>query len=121
MSVWQYHPAADLQQTVAQRWASASREPDLLCYALRSVGAIAIRTSLAVYHRLCITGREHLPRVGSYVLVANHASHLDALCLLSALPIARLHHAHPAAAADYFFATPVAGAISGVFINALPF
>jgi 1-acyl-sn-glycerol-3-phosphate acyltransferase len=121
MTAWQSHPAFDAQQVAANRWARAARGPDPLCYALRSAGAIAIRTSLAVYHRLRITGREHLPAGGSYVLVANHASHLDALCLLSALPIARLHHAHPAAAADYFFATPVAGALSGLFINALPF
>lgn len=121
MTTWHYSPAADLHQTLTQRWASAAREPDLLCYGLRAAGAVAIRAALATYFRLRIVGRENLPRSGSFVLVANHASHLDALCLLSALPIARLHHAFPAAAADYFFATPVAGALSGVFINALPF
>jgi 1-acyl-sn-glycerol-3-phosphate acyltransferase len=121
MNAWQYSPAADLNQTLAQRWATAGREPDVLCHALRSAGAVAIRTSLATYFRMRIHGREHLPARGSFVLVANHASHLDALCLLSALPISRLHHAFPAAAADYFFQSPAAGALSGVFINALPF
>jgi 1-acyl-sn-glycerol-3-phosphate acyltransferase len=121
MLAWQYNPVADLQQTIAQRWANAAREPDLLCHVLRATGAVGIRALLATYFRLRITGRENLPRSGSFVLVANHASHLDALCLLSALPIRRLHRAFPAAAADYFFATPVAGALSGVLINALPF
>jgi 1-acyl-sn-glycerol-3-phosphate acyltransferase len=121
MNAWQYNVAPDLAQTLAHRWATASREPDVLCYALRAMGAIATRTWLATYFGLTIDGRENLPRRRSYVLVANHASHLDALCLLSALPLAKLHHAHPVAAADYFFASSAAGALSGVFINALPF
>src|SRR5258706_5994637 len=121
MSAWQYSIAADLNQTLAQRWASAGREPDVLCYGLRSAGAVAMRTLLATYFRLRIDGREHLPRNGSFVLVANHASHLDALCLLSALPISKLHHAFSAAAADYFFQSPATGALSGLFMNALPF
>jgi 1-acyl-sn-glycerol-3-phosphate acyltransferase len=122
MNAWQYTVATDLQQTLAQRWASAGREPDVLCYGLRSAGAVAMRTMLATYFRLRIRGREHLPQDGSsFVIVANHASHLDALCLLSALPISRLHHAFPAAAADYFFQSPTAGALSGLFMNALPF
>ncbi|MDB5319923.1 MAG: 1-acyl-sn-glycerol-3-phosphate acyltransferase, partial [Phycisphaerales bacterium] len=121
MNAWQYTVAADLQQTLAQRWASARREPDVLCYGLRSAGAIATRALLATYFRMRIDGREHLPQSGSFVIVANHASHLDALCLLSALPISKLHHAFPAAAADYFFQSPAAGALSGLFMNALPF
>jgi len=36
-----------------------------------------------VFARLKITGRENLPRDGSFVMVSNHSSHLDALCLLS--------------------------------------
>ena len=121
MNAWQYNVAPDLAQTLAHRWASTSREPDVLCYALRAMGAVATRAWLATYFGLTIEGRENLPRRRSFVMVANHASHLDALCLLSALPLAKLHHAHPAAAADYFFATPAAGALSGVFINAVPF
>jgi 1-acyl-sn-glycerol-3-phosphate acyltransferase len=121
MTPWHYAVAPDLDQTLAERWASAGREPDLLCYALRAAGAIVTRTWLATYCRFRIAGRENLPPLGSFVVVANHASHLDALCLLSALPLRRLHCAFPAAAADYFFASPVAGALSGLFVNALPF
>jgi len=121
MSAWQYSVAADLDRTLAQRWATAGGEPDLLSYGLRSAGAVTVRTLLATYFRLRIDGRENLPQHGSFVMVANHASHLDALCLLAALPLGRLHHAFPAAAADYFFQTPAAGALSGLFMNALPF
>ncbi len=110
-----------LSQSQAHRWASVARQPDVLCYALRAAGAIATRAALATYFGLGIQGRDNLPTRGSFVIVANHASHLDALCLLSALPLQKLHHAHPAAAADYFFQSPAAGALSGVFMNALPF
>jgi 1-acyl-sn-glycerol-3-phosphate acyltransferase len=55
------------------------------------------------------------------VLVANHASHLDVLCLLSALPVARLHRAFPAAAQDYFFVSVPRTVLAAVVVNALPF
>src|SRR5438046_7277194 len=64
----------------------------------------ATEKALLLFHR----GHEHSGRwqetveaLGleeSFVLVANHASHLDTLCLLAALPLAKLHRAFPAAA-----------------------
>src|SRR5260221_8190218 len=120
MSAWQYSVAVDLDRTLAQRWAHAGGEHDLLSYTLRSAGAVTMRTLLATYFRLRIDGREHLPQRRSFVMVANHASHLDALCLLAALPLGKLHHAFPAAAADYFFQSPAAGALSGLFMNVPP-
>jgi 1-acyl-sn-glycerol-3-phosphate acyltransferase len=90
-------------------------------YALRSVWALAVRAWLRIYHRLRITGREHLPRTGSFVLVCNHTSHLDTLCLLSCLPLRRLHRTFPAAASDYFFSSVPRSFLSAILINALPF
>jgi 1-acyl-sn-glycerol-3-phosphate acyltransferase len=46
---------------------------------------------------------------------------LDALCVLAALPMGRIHTAYPAAAADYFFKNVPLGILSGLFMNALPF
>jgi 1-acyl-sn-glycerol-3-phosphate acyltransferase len=54
-------------------------------------------------------------------MVANHTSHLDALCLLAALPLSKLHRAFPAAAADYFFESLPRVWIAAVVVNALPF
>ena len=87
----------------------------------RSLAALAVRGWLRVYDRLTIVGREHLPRDRSFILVANHASHLDTLCLLSALPIGRLPRTFPVAAADYFCVSPVRAWLARMFVNVLPF
>jgi 1-acyl-sn-glycerol-3-phosphate acyltransferase len=77
-------------------------EPSFLVRAVRSVAGVMLRGWLHVYQRLTVIGRHNLPRDRSFILVANHASHLDTLCLLSALPVRRLHQTFPVAAADYF-------------------
>ena len=118
--VWCYETAQDLDQPLIERLRHFPREPDMLVFALRSVAALAVRAWLRVYHRLEITGRENLPS-GSYILVANHSSHLDTLCLLAALPLRKLHRAFPAAAADYFFVRMPRIAVAAILVNALPF
>jgi 1-acyl-sn-glycerol-3-phosphate acyltransferase len=118
---WTYQPAPDLERSFADRLSGFPREPDLLVYALRSTAALLLRGWLRSYHRLKIVGKENLPTKGSFVLVSNHSSHLDALCLLSTLPLARLHRAFPAAAEDYFFTSLPRSALAGIFINAMPF
>lgn len=121
MEPWHYHPADDLDQTLAERLRHFPRQPDMLVYGLRTAAALAFRAWLRTYHRLSITGRENLPQDQSFILVANHASHLDTLAILAALPLARLHRVFPAAAKDYFFVSLPRAAIAAVVINALPF
>jgi 1-acyl-sn-glycerol-3-phosphate acyltransferase len=119
---WEYRPVSDLADAPLARLARFPREPDILCYAARAAFAAATRLFLRGYHRFEIVGRENLPTDGrSYVLVANHASHLDGLCLLSAVPFRRIHRAYPAAARDYFFRSPASTALAATLINALPF
>jgi 1-acyl-sn-glycerol-3-phosphate acyltransferase len=92
------------------------------CRGLRIAVALVVRAWLRVYHRLSIDGRNHVPKRGTFVLVANHASHLDTLCLLAALPLRRLLRTYTAAAADYFFASAgIAAAAAVLACNALPF
>lgn len=121
MDSWQYQTAADLDQSLIERLRRFPREPDMLIYGLRITSALLLRSWLRIYHRFQIVGAHHLPAAGSFVMVANHASHLDALCLLSALPLARLHRAFPAAAADYFFVSRPRLAAAVLFVNAFPF
>src|SRR4051812_33580441 len=104
MPPWQYVPALNLEQPFLERLRRFPREPEMLTCAVRSIAALIIRGWLRLYHRFTVVGRENLPAAGeSFILVANHTSHLDTLCLLSALPLGKLHRAFPAAARDYFF------------------
>jgi 1-acyl-sn-glycerol-3-phosphate acyltransferase len=118
---WVYESAEDLDRSLVERLKQFPREPDMLVYGLRSFVALALRSWLRTYHRLEVYGREHLPKDKSFVLVANHTSHLDTLCLLAALPLRKLHRAFPAAAADYFFESVPRIWVAAVVVNALPF
>lgn len=118
---WRYEPAPDLDQPLAERLRQFPREPDLAIYTLRCLAALLLRTWLRLFHRLEIIGRENLPAAGSCVIVANHTSHLDTLCLLAALPLRKLHRAFPAAAQDYFFVSVPRLALAAIVVNALPF
>jgi 1-acyl-sn-glycerol-3-phosphate acyltransferase len=118
---WVYESAEDLDRGIVERLRQFPREPDMLVYGMRSLAALALRSWLRTYHRLEIHGREHLPKEKSFVLVANHTSHLDTLCLLAALPLRKLHRAFPAAAADYFFESVPRIWLAAVVVNALPF
>ena len=121
MKRWRYTPANDLDQSMVERLRNFPREPDMLVYGLRSLVSLLVRAALRVYHRFEIVGAENVRREGSFVLVANHASHLDTVCLLAALPFRRLHRAFPAAAADYFFKSVPRTWIASIVVNALPF
>ncbi|MEO5722087.1 MAG: lysophospholipid acyltransferase family protein [Chthoniobacterales bacterium] len=121
MKRWRYTPASDLDQSMVERLRNFPREPDMLIYGLRSLVSLMIRAALRVWHRFEIVGAENLPRGSSFVMVANHSSHLDTVCLLAALPFRRLHRAFPAAAADYFFKSVPRTWIASIVVNALPF
>jgi 1-acyl-sn-glycerol-3-phosphate acyltransferase len=117
-----YNLAADaLEPLIARLSHCPRREPSLVCDAIRRSSAVLCRAWLRVYHRFEIAGLENLPASGPYILVANHASHLDALCLLAALPMSKLHKTYPAAAADYFFTSVPRVAFAAICMNAMPF
>lgn len=121
MQEWEYHPPPDIDASFAESLRSFPREPRMLSYAIRSFAAILLRLWMRFYHRLQIDGRSKLPDSGSFVLVCNHTSHLDTLCMMCAVPMKKIHRTFPAAAADYFFSSLPRSAVSAVLINALPF
>jgi 1-acyl-sn-glycerol-3-phosphate acyltransferase len=121
MKKWRNHPARDLDRTPLERLRQFPREPDKFVFGLRSIVALIIRGLLRIYNRFEITGHENLRTNRSLVIVANHCSHLDTLCLLAALPLRKLHRAFPAAASDYFFQSVARLWIAAVIVNALPF
>jgi 1-acyl-sn-glycerol-3-phosphate acyltransferase len=117
---WKYEPAHDLGMAPSERWKSLRREPGLgeviVCHAWWA----ATRGWLRLRQRLRIEGRERLPAEPPFVLVANHASHLDALVLGAAVPARLRPRVFPIAAGDTFFETPAAAALSATLLNALP-
>lgn len=121
MKTWHYDSACDIDQPVVDRLRRFPRESDILVYGVRALIALIIRGWLRIYHRFEIVGHENLRTNRSLVIVANHSSHLDTLCLLAALPLRKLHRAFPAAAADYFFQSVPRTFVAAVVTNALPF
>lgn len=79
-----------------------------------------LRGYLRGYHRFRVVHRELLPQRTPFVLIANHASHLDALALCAAMPLQLCDHVFPIAAGDVFFRTTAKAWFAAVFINALP-
>ena len=121
MNEWEYRPAPDIDQTLAEKLRNFPRQPHMLSHVLRATAALLVRGWLHTYHRLEVDGRQNLPQSGSYVMVCNHTSHLDTLCMLCSVPLRQIHRVFPAAAADYFFSSLPRSAVSAVLINALPF
>jgi 1-acyl-sn-glycerol-3-phosphate acyltransferase len=82
--------------------------------------ALVIRPFLALFIGLRVRGREHLPTAGSFILIANHSSHLDTVSLLSLFPLNRLRRIRPVAAADYFDRNKIISVLSRTLFNILP-
>jgi 1-acyl-sn-glycerol-3-phosphate acyltransferase len=119
MQPWQYHPASDFGLSWLQRLRRFPRTPDMTAWGLRSFSAMLLRTYMRSIHRLQIEGAKHLEQNESFILVANHASHLDVLCLMGALPWSHVHRVFPAAAADYWFRSATGTVVAAGMLNAL--
>lgn len=120
MAEWRFRPARDLGLPWQERLRSVRREGGLASAALQGGWRLCLRTWLRLYHRLRIEGRENLPAAPPFILVANHASHLDALTLSAALRGAAAMRAYALAAGDHFFAGDLSAAFAAGAINALP-
>jgi 1-acyl-sn-glycerol-3-phosphate acyltransferase len=104
---------------LSRRLASQNREIGLASTLTRWAFRQMVRAYLRGIHRLSIAGLEHLPDP-PFVMIANHASHLDAVTLAAALPFKLADRAYPIAAADTFFTSLPTSAFAAYAINALP-
>lgn len=121
MNEWTYDPSPLISKSISEQLTSFPREPDMTFSLLRLSWTVLLRVFLKIYFRLEIIGRKNLPKSHSFVLVANHASHLDVVALVAALPIRSLDNTFAVAAKDYFFSSFWKSFFSAVFFNALPF
>lgn len=117
---WSYRPAADAALPPLERIKSVQREPGLFSAIVRQSACWTVERYLRLYHRMEVTGREHVPLQTPLVLAANHQSHLDALMLATCLPLRLRSAVFPIAAGDTFFTTPASAVFASLFINALP-
>lgn len=117
---WSYQPARDLGLGEVERFRSVSREPGLVSTTAHTLAGLGLSAYFRTYHRLRVEGRGRFPARPPFVVVANHASHLDALVLAAAAPRRVRVSTYPIAAGDVFFETIASSALSGVFLNALP-
>lgn len=120
MDTWKLEPARDLALSPRERFKSSKRESGLLDTGLHLAWWSLVRLYLAGWHRLEIRGRQYVPEKPPFVLVANHASHLDALILAAPLPWRLCDQIFPIAAGDTFFETPTTAAFAATMLNALP-
>jgi len=117
---WEYRPAADIELSPREQLCSLRREPGLVSTGLHVLWRSMTRGYLKVGHRLRVVGKTHLPKAPPVVVVANHASHLDALVLCSALPLPWRDRVFPIAAGDTFFASRGRAIFAATMLNALP-
>lgn len=120
MTDWDLRPARDLDLPLAARLRSHKRETGLTGVLAGSLWRMTVRSYLALAHRFEITGLENLPKQPPYVLVGNHSSHLDALCLGAALPGRLAHRSVTLAAGDVFFGSLASSAFAATALNAMP-
>lgn len=120
MEDWQFRPARDLNLRGMERYRSHQRESGLVPSSLRLIWWTLLRATLRGWNSLEIHGRENLPTDPSFVVVANHTSHLDAPLLTTVLPMRFRDRTFPLAAQDVFFERLPLAAFSAVFVNAMP-
>lgn len=75
---------------------------------------------VGAYARPRVTGREHLPLEGAFILASNHHSHADTAVIFNALPRAMRRRVVAAAAQDYFFDGGLRQHMSRILFNIVP-
>lgn len=120
MKRWRLRPAEDLDLPFGERLRSLRRESGFVSTLWRVLWWLVVRGYLHGYHRLTVVGREHLPKTGPFVLVANHSSHLDAITLSAGLPMGFCDRTHALAAGDTFFTSLSSSVFAATALNALP-
>lgn len=116
---WKYSQVKDTDFTDRERHCRGKR--GIVAQFFHVIFCLFLKLWFKTWNRLEISGIENLPDNGSYVLAANHSSHLDGPALISMFPLAKQRGVFPVAAADYFFRDDLSTAFSAYLMNAFPF
>jgi len=114
MDEWQYEP---LESLPPEALAANSR----LMNAARNVVYRLVRVWLRLVFRFDVEGAEVFQQTTQFVLISNHSSHLDAICLLAALPAELRNRCFSAAASDYFYTNILMELTARLLANTFPF
>ena len=114
MDDWTYEPLQGLPPE-----ALATNSP--LMNAMRDLTYQGIQRWLRRRFHFQVEGAEVFQRTPQFILISNHASHLDAICLLAALPPALRNRCYSAAAADYFYTHLFKEQTARLLANTFPF
>jgi 1-acyl-sn-glycerol-3-phosphate acyltransferase len=117
---WSYQPARDHGLSYGERLRSPAREAGFLGTLLHGAWRLLLRLYFRLWHRLVIVGREHLPARPPYLVIANHASHLDAPAIGCALPLRYCGRTHALAAGEVFFDSLAGATVVTSLLNAFP-
>ncbi len=80
-----------------------------------------LRWMLRTQFSFRVEGAERLKTLRQFVLIANHSSHMDTVCLLAMLSNAQRNRCYSAAAEDYFYTNPVKALGARLFANTFAF
>ncbi|MDD4954898.1 MAG: AMP-binding protein [Candidatus Omnitrophica bacterium] len=90
-------------------------------YIYRLFAAFFMKVFFRFYFKLKVSGRENLPQTGSFIIAANHSSHLDFPLIYGLFSFARIKKVVAPAASDYFYSNKLRKIFTDRFINSFSF